>query len=227
VLTAWLNGSSFSFHVAGIGESVAEIGEQLAWLGAALRSSPYSSGVAYCTPHISNIRVCDNAVEDPISLLESKVACQISFTMRKEDRSSTTSNGQCWHNLFDKPVVVQGFPIPRRSEPDTGLEIPLNIMAGLARARHVNVFDGVLLIKGFSTMLVPTKKSEKLLIWHLLYTESGSRISYLDKSVPHVKGVSMNDVENSRHILGWCSDAKYYAGKLFTSLSLSLLAGFL
>jgi hypothetical protein len=218
-LTAWIHDSRFYIHVTGTSESAAEIGEQVAWLGASLRSSPYTSGIAYCSPYISDISPCNNAIQDPFLLLESNLACTVRFAIQEGDQSSTASNGQCWHNLLNKPVVVQGYPIPRRSEEDTGLEIPLNIMAGLANARHVSVFNGGLVIKGFSTMLVPTKRCENLLVWHLLYNESGDRISYLDNASPPANAVSLNDLANSRHILGWCSDSMYYAGEQHIVLS--------
>lgn len=37
--------------------SLVEVGEQFAWLGAALRSSPWESGVAYCSPFITDIHI--------------------------------------------------------------------------------------------------------------------------------------------------------------------------
>ena len=156
-LTAWIHKSKFMVEAFGTGDSVAEIGEQLAWLGAALRSSPYELGVAYCTPFVSDIHV-SNAPHPvsgirlgPIFFARSISPC------RKGKNTLEPSNGQCWHNMFRNPVVVKGYPIPRRSEPNTGLEIPLNMMAGLARTQRVNTFNGKLFIKGFSTMLVPTK----------------------------------------------------------------------
>jgi hypothetical protein len=208
-----MQGSTFGVHVFGTSDSIGESVEQFAWLGAALRTSPYQSGVAYCSPYISDIRACGTGAHNFVDALDSSVACTISFAIKERDYKSITSNGQCWHNLFHNPVVVQGYPIPRRLEPDSGLEIPLNIMAELARARRVDIFDKQLFIKGFATMLVPTKMTKDLLIWHLLYTESGGRMSYLDNTVPHAKDVGMNDVAVRRHILGWCSDAKHYAGK--------------
>ena len=212
-LTAWLHESKFIVEVFGTGYSVAEIGEQLAWLGAALRSSTYELGVAHCTPFVSDIHV-DNAPH-PESGTPSwpDIFCEVDFTMQEMEKHHEPSNGQCWHKMFRNPVVVKGYPIPRRSEPDTGLEIPLNIMAGLARTQRVNTFNGKLFIKGFSTMLVPTKHSGDLLIWHLLYNKDGSRISYLDNTVPHAENVSVFNLEKARQVLGWCSEVKYYAGR--------------
>jgi hypothetical protein len=201
------------FEAFGTGDSVAEVGEQLAWLGAALRSSPYELGVAYCTPFISDIHV--NNATHPVSERPCwfDSLCKIDFTVQEREKHLKPSNGQCWHNMFRNPVVVEGYPIPRRSEPDTGLEIPLNIMAGLARTRRVSTFNGQLFIKGFSTMLVPTKYTGDLLIWHLLYNKDGHRISYLENTVPHAGNISVVDLEKTRQVVGWCSEIKYYAGR--------------
>ncbi|OXV11398.1 hypothetical protein Egran_00836 [Elaphomyces granulatus] len=85
-------------------------------------------------------------------------------------------------------------------------------MAGLARTQRINTFNGKLFIKGFSTMLVLTRYSGDLLIWHLLYNENGSRISYLDNTVASTDNANDIGLETTRHIVGWCSEAKYYAG---------------
>ena len=169
--TAWIHESKFMVEAFGTGGFVAEIGEQFAWLGAALRSSPYELGVAYCTPSIH----FENAPH-PVSGTPPSphILCKIDFTVEEEHLEP--SNGQCWHNMFRNPVVVKGYPIPRRSESDTGLEIPLNMMAGLARTQRANIFNGKLFIKGFSTMLVPTKRCGDLLIW----------TSFSNRRKPHI-----------------------------------------
>lgn len=194
----------------GVGDSVAEVGEQLAWLGSALRSSPYSLGVAYCTPYVSEIYL-ENAPRLELEM-PPEIFCKIGFRLCQEDNLET-SNGQCWHNMFRNPVVVKGYPIPRRDMLESGLEIPLNMMAGLAQTRCINTFNGKIFIKGFSTMLIPTKYSEDLFIWHLLYNENGNRISYLDNTIPHAENINLSNLEKSRHVLGWCSDVRNYAGR--------------
>lgn len=209
-LTAEINESILVVETFGTADSVAEIGEQLAWLGAALRSSPYDLGIAHCTPFI------DVHLDTPASTLDGmagSISCKIGFIVEGSEDHLEPSNGQCWHNMFRNPVIVKGYPIPHRSVPDTGLEIPLPIMAALARTKLVDVFNGKLFIKGFSTMLVPTKQSGDVLMWHLLYNKDGKRISYLDNTVPNVATVSISDLENLRHVLGWCSEATSYAGK--------------
>ncbi|BCS08063.1 hypothetical protein ALUC_20433A [Aspergillus luchuensis] len=308
-LAAWTNEKEFLVEVTGIESSITEIGEQLAWLGSALRSSPHDSRILYCKPFINSAspspeppqakkresragtrnvtslsaeqlerkRVNDREAQrtirqrtkDHIERLERQVAelkvkgehrrnmaleqeiralkhqlarasrqeypgmsykdaanpnpqaaaitrvlCGIDFKCEDlEQASSSPPLGQCWHHLFRNPTVVMGFPIPYRSRQNTGLEIPLNILADLAQATQVDVFSDKLLIKGFSSLLIPTEyiRDQNQMMWHLRYNVHGDRISYLDGIGAHVRHITLADLESSRHILGWCSDAQFHA----------------
>ncbi|KAE8359467.1 hypothetical protein BDV27DRAFT_168539 [Aspergillus caelatus] len=188
-----------SRQICNTGDSVAEVGEQLAWLGAALRSSPYEYGVACCMPVIGRPPWPD-------------LICKIDYTLQEREKQYTPSNAQCWHNLFRNHVVVTGYPIPWRSETTTGLEIPLNMMAGLAQSKGVNSFNKKLFIKEFSIMLILTRQSGHMVLWHLIYNMDRSRIPYIQHVVPHLENISIFDLERARHMLGWCSEARYNAG---------------
>ena len=217
-LTAWMHDSKFMLEALGTGDSVTDIGEQLAWLGAALRSSPYELGVAYCTPFISDIRVSNAPTLASVTQSWTDVFCKIDFNVEEREEHLEPSNGQCWYNLFRNPIVVKGYPIPRRSERDTGLEIPLSVMAALAQARRATTFGGKLFIKGFCTMLIPTRHVGDLVIWHMLFNEDGSHVSYVDpriRNIPgaHPENISDFELETARHVLGWCSNVKNYAGR--------------
>ncbi|KAL3252159.1 hypothetical protein ABHI18_010239 [Aspergillus niger] len=223
-LAAWANEKEFLVEVTGIEGSIAEIGEQLAWLGSVLRSSPHDSRISYCTPFVSNASVED--VPTPLSQTPTltRVSCTIDFKVdEQEQASSSPPLGQCWHDLFRNPTVAMGFPIPYRSRKYTGLEIPLNILVGLAQAKQVDVFSDKLFIKGFSSLLIPTEyiRDQDQMIWHLRYNVHGDRISYLDGIEAHVGHITLADLESSRHILGWCSDAKCYAGAADASYSIN------
>ncbi|KAI0146413.1 hypothetical protein GGR57DRAFT_516852 [Xylariaceae sp. FL1272] len=74
------------------------------------------------------------------------------------------------------------------------------------------MFGGKTFIKGFSTMFIPIKRNEDTLVWHLIYNQDGSRISYLDGVHTATQYVSSVNLASLRHVLGWCSDAEFYAG---------------
>jgi hypothetical protein len=89
-------------------------------------------------------------------------------------------NGKCWHHLFRAPVIVTGFPILARDHNEEGLEINLEMMSRLGGADRATIFDGQLIIKGFSTIFVPTARAHNSILWHLLRKSDDERISYLD-----------------------------------------------
>ncbi|EHK47314.1 hypothetical protein TRIATDRAFT_181283, partial [Trichoderma atroviride IMI 206040] len=204
-ITARIQRSQFVFEVYGVSVSVAEIGELICWLGAALRTSPRHNGLIYCAPNVRNIKPAT-------SLVFPCARYEIDFAMESVPQSLPAANGQCWHDIFRNPVVVRGYPIAQRIEWNTGLEISLNIMAGLAQTQRLDQFKEKTYIKGFSTLLFPTKKSGDIICWHLLYNKHGDRISYLDDDKDQQGCIGQMDLENYRHVLGWCSEAKLYAG---------------
>ncbi|QGA14415.1 hypothetical protein EYB26_002068 [Talaromyces marneffei] len=191
----------------GTAACIAEIGEQFAWLASALRSSPFQQQIAYSRPFIGGIQIGHVTYE------ETTYICRIGVKLHEGRGDSETTNGECWHGLFDRPVVVEGFPIPRRSEEESpGLEIPLNIMGGLTQARRVGSFGGKTLLKGFATMLLPMKRTKDIVTWHLVQARDGERISYLEAGNFQSADIQMPELEKSRHVLGWCPEMKLYAG---------------
>jgi hypothetical protein len=204
-------------EACGTADFIAELGEQLAWLGSALRSSHFDNGVAYCTPRLRSVQSNGSSglTRDPKG--RPIISYEIDFLVKQKGKQ-ILQEGTCWHDLFRNPVVVEGFPIQRRAEHGTGLDIPLHIMAGLVRARRATDFDGSLFIKGFSTLLFPTRFAGNMLIWHLLFNEDGSHISYLDPRIkslqdPEARGISLVHLTAARvHVVGWCSEANNYAG---------------
>ncbi|KAI1132592.1 hypothetical protein F5Y10DRAFT_197377 [Nemania abortiva] len=210
-LWAWTDRSRFFVEVSGVGASIAEVGEQLAWLGAALQASPLENGLIYATPTV--IDICtNNMTPQTNSMSPPRAVYEIGFIIEEIVHPQFT-NGQCWHDVFRNPVIVKGYPIPRRDSPDnSGLEVRLNILAGLARTQRIDCFKEKVILKGFSTMLIPTKMSKDIICWHLIYSKDGSRISYLDDTVAHEARIKHSDLENVRHVLGWCPEAQFYGG---------------
>lgn len=205
----------FVVTTTGTSDTIAEIGEQLAWLGAALRSSPFESGVAICFPTIR----CSSS-DHKVSLEETsnvkvlaQISCRISFEIKEPVSNQENDAGHCWHSMFRNPVMVSGYPIALKNRPGLGLEMPLNMIAGLTGSERANEFDGKIFIKGFSAMLIATKLVEDMIIWHYLYNRKGDWISYLDHTVSVIDDIGLSQLDTARHIVGWCSDCEYNAGK--------------
>ncbi|KAF2797791.1 hypothetical protein K505DRAFT_322311 [Melanomma pulvis-pyrius CBS 109.77] len=207
-----LKSTDVLFNATGTLDAVAEVGEQLAWLGAALRSSPYSSAVASCTPHIRDLKIEKRSND------QSMASCYIDFnidSVHVED--VTASDGQCWHALFNNPVLVEGFPIQARPERNTGIEIPLNVMAELAGARRLQTFAGNVFIKSFSCILLLTKRVADIVVWHFLFNDNGEHICYTDPRIrdiaaPWCQNAELHSLQSARHVVGWCSKVSSLAG---------------
>ncbi|PTU23705.1 hypothetical protein P175DRAFT_0519743 [Aspergillus ochraceoroseus IBT 24754] len=209
ILAATTRGNRFQIEVQGTAWAIAEIGEQFAWLGASLRSSYNPKSLIICTPTVSCCHK-EATSEGPISF-------QFEFQLDVQRESFPPSPGGCWHGIFSSPVIVRGYPILRRSESNTGLEVPLNIMAALGKAPRVTVWDGKVFLKGFHSVMIPTKVTADMVIWHLIFKPDGSYMSYTDSQINNMEGLyperlSMPLLEKSRHALGWCSDATSYIG---------------
>ncbi|KAH7243150.1 hypothetical protein B0J15DRAFT_94008 [Fusarium solani] len=196
--------SELHVKVEGTADSIATVAEQIIWLGASLRQSCSESGLATCRPQI-RISGSTAAGAPP--------NCHIEFSVEEHNTSSQESgDGQCWHGIFQNPVVVGGYPIPRRTQYGSGLEIPLNVMAGLTGCPRINQYMGHHFLKGFSTALVPTEKMKDAVLWHLYYSEDDSRLPYPDMEPMDQVNISLGELTQARHIVGWCSKAQFFAG---------------
>ena len=134
-------------------------------------------------------------------------------------RAPPIANGQCWHDLFRNPVVA-GFPIARKPEPGSGVEIPLNIITALAGSQQIDEFDGKNFIKSYSRMLIPARKEENIIYWHMYESEGDDqRISFLHPTTSHAAYIENSEMEKCRHILGWSPEAEFYAGMITFGIS--------
>ncbi|KAF2235938.1 hypothetical protein EV356DRAFT_90085 [Viridothelium virens] len=206
---------SASFEALGGQAALIEVCEQLAWLGAALRLSPTLSGICLVTPSIKTHRVPQLLGSVPI------VSVRITFDMTSspEKGVSTNLNSTCWHAMFRNPVVVSGYPILARQDDEEGLELSLKMMTDLAEVNFVTHYDMVLILKGFCTMLVPTRHVAHSITWHFLFNQDGKRIpyhSFRDRCPDWIDTdkVTIDLLESGkvRNFVGWASSITRHLG---------------
>ncbi|KAF4969081.1 hypothetical protein FSARC_3604, partial [Fusarium sarcochroum] len=194
--------SKLEAQVEGNVDSIAAVCELLGWLGAALRPSCLMSGLAICRPQI--------LISRPV---RGSLRCDFEYHVTPVSLTpQDPQNGRCWHAIFQNPVIVAGYPIPRRKRHDSGLEAPLNIMSGLTMSPRTHKYMGHHFLKGFSTALVPVEKLDDMILWHLYYSEDGSRLPYPDLDGMKHTGLDLRDLTAGRHVVGWCSQARFFAG---------------
>ena len=123
-------------------------------------------------------------------------------------------NATCWHGMFRNPVVAHGYPIPSRNTQEQGLELSIDLMLTLAQAFYGVVYCGVLMLKGFSTLLTPTRRENGSVTWHFTFNKSGARQSY-NAGLQHSCLHSLDDAifDGARHFVGWSGSAEFLTGE--------------
>lgn len=207
--------------VDGTKRALVEIAEQLAWLSAALRLPESGEHMSLSVAQMFYIFTVTR-------LSKSLAPRQTSFVKIFSDLRTIDDNmehlqdlrrSRCWHLMFQNPVVVCGFPILAREFDRRGLEVQIDAMVKLGNADYLTSFDGIPVLKGFSTMFVATGISESSVQWHFLSREGGERISYLDAK-KHCSSKSLDSLsENAiltvgRNFVGWATSIERIAGKL-------------
>ncbi|UNI23856.1 hypothetical protein JDV02_009649 [Purpureocillium takamizusanense] len=123
----------------------------------------------------------------------------------------------CWLPLFDDAVIARSFPIPERGE-EMGLELGLDLMAAICGVRHAVEYENSVVLKGFSTMLVPVGKTADRVQWHLARNENADEPISYKTGIAQCKGrVGLDQLDvlslpNTRAIVGWCSSAETSLG---------------
>lgn len=134
-----------------------------------------------------------------------------------KDETGTGKTANCWHALFNNPVVSKGFPVPLRPPGTPGLEISLEAMGILVGAPRLTIFNNRAVLKGFNAAIFPTACTDETVFWHLHVNKDGSRIRYSDKMVMESLPVEMpsaiSSLQGKRHFLGWAPDVSYNIGE--------------
>jgi hypothetical protein len=196
-----------AFAVTGLPKSIVEVCEILAWLGGALQTFPVQRRMVMCTPKVMELWI------------NGDLHWHVAYEHSQDVVESSANGSLCWIAMFQSPVLVQGYPVARRQKSYHGLEVSLGAMAQMMRTGHLQMFDSRLYLKDFSAMLVAVASTPEAVMWHYLYTEHGTHVSYLA-----TEGTSY-DIDNEeasllftsrlhmrRHFIGWCSESAYLTG---------------
>lgn len=182
----------------------------------ALQSSSSTTSMSSSHPILRSL------FQTPVAGLESgpitvRYVCALDVVIQSLQPREQQQDGQCWHKLFNNPVIVAGYPVLPRSclETSKGLEVPFDILIALAETPVLTSFGLSCLMKGYSTMLVPVLEICNTIVWHFVFNETGDRLSFLDSRLSDLRSIRPIAVDDHqiRHIVGWCSNAKSMAGK--------------
>ena len=200
--------------------TIADLGEELAWLASSFLELGESKSLMIRKPEVT-VKTSDS-LWDLTILVNSEDALALKA-------SSSPSKPRCWHEMLQGFNLVEGFPIRPRKTTQKGLEIPFDMMAFLAETPRATVFDSRMLLKGWATSLIPTAQVDDSWLWHYMREEKGEHLSYgtiVDSCAETSQSVfrlGWSCLDQGRHFLGWCDNARVLAGKFLFSVPLSPL----
>lgn len=199
---------------AGPGYSISEIIEVFAWLASTLREA---SGAEVVYSVIRNGKRSMPGIHSDLALMFAEEPFLGDPVVIEFGKPPSMNGGNCWHALFNNPVVSKGFPVPLRPPGTPGLEISLEAMGILVRAPRLTIFNNRAVLKGFNAAIFATTCTDEAVFWHLHVNKDGSRIRYSDKmvmeSLPMEMPSAISSLQGKRHFLGWAPDVLYNIGE--------------
>jgi hypothetical protein len=189
-----------TFQISGSGLRLIEIAEALIWLAVACRASGNSKSTL-------SIQSCKPRIETDQTL---------PLTFRIELETEDILNGgvsDCWQDMFRNPVVALGYPVPKRSHNELGLEVTTSMLRVLSRAARATVFGGVVVLKGWSTMAMVVAKIKESVMWHFVCNQTGDRIAYPQNQQTEPLSITEAFSPESRHFVGWTNSADIIIGE--------------
>ncbi|KAI0909693.1 hypothetical protein F4823DRAFT_414976 [Ustulina deusta] len=195
---------TLSVLVLGERKTIIDVAQQISWVSAALGLSPFEQKVAYCNTSLVY-------VPDDTGVQRFKIERVFALPQSIEE--------SCWLSLFSNAALVRGFPIPVRGG-ESGLEISIDLMAAIAGIRHAVEYNGGVVMKGFSSMLIPARRDRETdtVQWHLVSSHEETRLSYEDgiarcSDRALLEELDLQLLQTTRAILGWCSTVETVLGR--------------
>ncbi|KAM7183978.1 hypothetical protein V8F33_013249 [Rhypophila sp. PSN 637] len=232
-LIARIDKSWLLVMIIGPAYSVAECGEQLAWLAAAL-FSPTVNSVIYTTPRLG-VAETYNGNHPAQHVLEDRKKVKPQGPRQSKDKISQLTrfdieiveapaldpdrpDEKTWSRLIGSliaPTFVQGFPTARR--PDnlcSGIELPFEVLLALVGAQETSIVNESVLLHGSRVRLELVRKQGNVFCWHKL-VDPDERPHCVNHdltgglSVPSLlwrTGLAdiNSDLAAGRHVLGEC-----------------------
>ncbi|KAL8795028.1 MAG: hypothetical protein Q9195_002476 [Heterodermia aff. obscurata] len=132
------------------------LAEQLAWLSAVIRIAKQDE--------ISNSEVSFQVSADKEMTFEI-----VPSDLQKVEEDSST----CWLPLFKSSIIASGFPIPERAG-QKGIELPFSLITDQSGMLYPMTYNGGIYLRGFSSLLYPTARSDDgtSVQWHLIESSS-------------------------------------------------------
>lgn len=118
--------------------------------------------------------------------------------------------------MFNNTVIAEGFPIPKRGQ-ETGVELPFEAMVKLGRVLYQIQIPNGIVLKGYSTILVPIgQTSSQSVQWHLIVKDEPNariRIDEISKNCSaQILDLDIDELRKSRTFVGFCKNVCIHVG---------------
>lgn len=198
------------FVIGGDDDFIIAMGQQLAWLAAACRTTNH--GIAYSrTDLLTYTNGSRDSKDFPLPpTFNIKVATEA---------PSDKEKSSCWNPLLGNSVLIAGFPMTDRPSDLIGLQSQIATLAGLVGIQQAVTYQGGYVLKGRYHALVPVERVGDTVQWHLIST-SPARLTWgdIEKHCSHrIQGTLPEDCEallSSNAVLGWCGQVENLLGML-------------
>jgi hypothetical protein len=204
-LSASISCGSLIISVAGSAYTIAEYGEQLSWLAAALHC-PHGNFVNHFTVGISRITAPGGRSSGPTGRQKSDPVCGFHIQVIETDSSSPDDDilRDALEHCSDGVVLVHGFPTARRPNSWSGVEIPLDILLHSASLDPTGFANGHHFLEGRNTTLKLAREKDGIFFWIQVPSEWHTDCLMSDHDGSRH---SWDRVKCGRHILGPCDDS--------------------
>lgn len=179
-----------SIQVQGGESLIISAAQQIAWLAAACQEKPKKISYAYVN---FSEAIQHDAAQFPVFEVSVKL-----------NTAESVSSESCWNKIIGPAILITGFPICEREYDERGLEVSVGVMAQLLGISKAVTYNGGIVFKGRYSVVVPVKKTEHSIQWHVV-DKHPRKLEWkdIDKVCPY-RITTMIDIFNSRSFLGWC-----------------------
>ncbi|KAK4447073.1 hypothetical protein QBC34DRAFT_143042 [Podospora aff. communis PSN243] len=198
--TVWIEDGKLRLAVTGPAYSVAENGEQLAWLACGFLPSP-SQRIAHGAPFIRALAVSSEAKSSQAGshapTTQNQGFCAIDFKF-EETQSARNAISEEWHSLLRRRVVVH-WPSPSSL---SGLDAPFGRLCALIGDGFVELANNCILLRGSGGLLTLEGYRDNRYVWKVLYDASMTfHQGRMDESNPLWEQAKTKRFADSRHLV--------------------------
>lgn len=196
-------------YLTGPSCSIAEYGEQLAWLVAVLQPTVPHLPVAV-TPFLRSVH--------NFSLAQANTHGWVIETLSGVIDGTDLTAYSPWQGEGSIPTVVRGFPTAARPEGCPGIEVPPDMFETLFRGLICKKMDERILFQGTEMVLELYKQTEDVSVWHILSSIHESCTCshrFSDDAHDHApRHLGPAEISRYRHIIGDCVTTREYYGEV-------------